>query len=133
MKSRTIKTKKGSCTLIEPGIIRFELNKNAEWTLPDAKETHKANMELSEGGKFFVYMIAKHFFVPTEEAQKFVSSKECTDHRIAGVFVIKNAGMKLLASLFVRFFKSNSPTMIFKTEAEALTWMRSKYKKLAAA
>lgn len=131
MKSSTIKTKKGSVTLVEPGIIHFKLNENAEWTLTDAKETHKANLELSEGGKFFVYMIAKHFFRPTKEAQEFIGTKECTDHRIAAVFVVPNSGMKLLATLFQRFFKSKSPTHIFKTEAEAFKFMRDTYKEIS--
>lgn len=69
MKADTIKTKKGYVSLIEPAIIRFTLNENVEWNLDDAKETHKANLKLTNNGKFFVYMIAKHFFLPTKEAQ----------------------------------------------------------------
>jgi hypothetical protein len=128
MKANTIKLKKGHVTLVEPGIIRFALNENIEWTLEDAKETHRANLELSNNGKFFIYMIAKHFFLPTKEAQAYITAKPRTDHRIASVFVVPNAGMKLLVTIFKRFFKSNSPTVIFKSEAEALKWMRTTYK-----
>lgn len=38
MKKQTIKTKKGSVTLIEPGIIKFSLKENAELDLVDAKK-----------------------------------------------------------------------------------------------
>ncbi len=124
MKSKTIYTKKGSSTLIEPGIIRFSLKENVEWALEDAKETHKANMELSNGEKFCVYMIASRFFIPTKEAQEFISTKECTDYRVGAAFVVKNAGLKILGNLFVKYFKSRSPSRLFTSEDTAMKWMR---------
>lgn len=109
---------------MEPGIIKLSLKENVEWTLEDAKETHKANLELSQGEKFCIYMNASKFFIPSKEAQQFISSKEVTVHRLGAAFVVKNAGLKLLANLFVKFFKSNSPTRIFTSEDEAFKWMR---------
>lgn len=127
MISKTIHTKKGSVTLIEPGIIKFSVKENVEWTLPDAKETHRANLKLSNGGKFCVYMNVSHFFIPTREAQLFATSKECTDYRVAAAFVVKNAGVKIFANLFVKFLKSKAPTRLFTTEKEAMAWMRKRY------
>ena len=37
---------------MEPGIILLSLKEDVEWTLEDAKESHKANMELSNGENF---------------------------------------------------------------------------------
>lgn len=125
----TIKTGKGSVTLVEQGIIRYQLKENTEWTLKEAKECHAANLRLSEGERYFTYMKAKKFFIPTKEAQQFIASKECTKHRIAAVLVVENKGLQLLATLFIRLFQSKSPSYIFKTEAEAMKWMRAEYKK----
>lgn len=130
---RTIKLKKGAVTLLEPGIIRFTLNANVMWELEDAIETHKANLKLTNNGKYFVFIHGKHFFLPSKEAQKYAASKTVTDHRMAAVFVVANPGLQIFATLFQKFFKSKSPTRIFKSEAEALTWMRDQYKKIAAA
>jgi hypothetical protein len=132
MKAQTIHTKKGRVTLLESGIIRFALNENAEWTLQDAKETHKANLELSKGGKFCVYMNVTRFFIPTKEAQKFISTKECTDYRIGAAFVVKNSGVKVFANFFIKFFKSKTPIRLFNKEEEALTWMRKIYNEAIA-
>lgn len=129
MNSKSIKVKKGKITLLEPGIIQFVLDGHSEITLDDMKETHQANMKLNNGGKYFTYMVAKKFFIASKEAQKFIASKECTDHRIAAVLVVHNTGLQILATLFIKFFKSESPSYIFKTEAEALKWMRAEYKK----
>lgn len=130
MSTKTIKTKKGSATLLEPGIIKYTLNDHSEWTLADAKETHAASIKLSNEGKYFTFMHAKKIFLASKEAQEFIASKECTDHRIAAVLVVQNNGIKLLATLFIKFFKSKSPSMIFSTEAQAFNWMRAEYKKV---
>jgi len=108
MNTQSVKTKKGSATLLEPGIIKYTLKDHSEWTLDDAREIHAANMQLSNGGKYFTFMHAKKIFLPTKEAQEFIASKECTDHRIAAVLVVQNTGIKLLANLFIKFFKSKS-------------------------
>ncbi len=124
MKKPTIHTKKGTLTLIESGIIKMVLKENSEWNLEDAKETHEANLKLSDGKKFCLCLIANKFFIPTKEAQAYISSKECTDYRIASAFVIKNTAMKLLGNLFVKVFKSKSPTQLFSSEEDAMKWMR---------
>jgi hypothetical protein len=124
MKSQTIYTKKGSLTLLEPGIIQFTLKENAEWNLEDAKETHRVNMQLSNGGKFCVYMSVTRFFIPTKEAQKFITTKECTDYRIGAAFVVRNNAVKIFANLFIKFFKSRTPTRLFSSEKDAMDWMR---------
>jgi len=132
MSNPTIKTKKGIHTLVEPGIIRFSLNENIEWSLEDAKESHAANMKLSNGGKYIVYMNLNRFIIPSNEAMAFISSKTVTDYRIAGCFVIENAAMILIGNLFNRFFKKATPSMMFKNEAEAFKWMRAEYKRATA-
>ena len=128
MRKPTISLRKGTISLMEEGIIKFTLKENVEWNLDDAKETHKGNRELSKGGKFCVLLNASRFFIPTNEAQAFISSKECTDYRIAAAYVVKNLGLQLLGNLFIRTFKSKSATRIFKTEDAALKWLRSEYK-----
>lgn len=129
MKAATIHTKKGTLKLIEPGIIKFTLKADIEWTLEDAKETHAANLKLSNGGKFCVFLIATRFFVPSKEAQHFIASKECTDYRVASAFIVRNHGLMVFANLFIQFFKSKTPIRIFKEEEEALKWMRELYQK----
>ncbi|HEY4800580.1 MAG TPA: hypothetical protein VII99_15990 [Bacteroidia bacterium] len=129
MKNRIIHTKKGKLRLIEPGIIQFILNENIEWDLKDAIETHKANLELSDGEKFCLIHIVNRFFIPSKKAQQFVTSKECTDKRIAVAFLVKNTAMKLFTNFFIRFFKSRTPMRLFTSEAAALKWLRSEYKK----
>jgi|ERR1051326_5701008 hypothetical protein len=128
MEKPTVNTRKGTLMLIEPGIIKLVLKENAEWNLEDAKETHKANLELSKGQKFCVLLNASRFFIPTNEANAYIASKECTEHRIGAAFVVKNPGMQLLGNLFLRTFKSKSATRIFKTEEAALKWLRGLYK-----
>ena len=132
MKYQSIKTRKGNLTLIETGIIKLTLKENAEWNLDDAMETHKANLKLSNGGKFCVLLNASHFFIPTNEAQAFIASKECTDYRVAAAYVVKNLGLQLLGNLFIRTFSKNA-TRIFKTEEAALKWLRVEYKNAIAA
>ena len=124
MKGPSIETKKGKVTLIEPGIIHFSLKENIELSLEDAKETHMANLTLSGGKKFCVYMNVTRFFIPSKEAQKFITTKECTDYRIGAAFVVKNIGVKVFANLFVKFFKSRTPSRLFTSEEEAMKWMR---------
>ena len=129
MKDSTIHTKKGTLKLIEPGIIKLTLKADIEWDLEDAKETHAANLKLSNGEKFCVFFVANRFFVPSKEAQLYVTSKECTDFRVASAFIVRNHGVMVFANLFIRFFKSRTPFRIFKDEEPALEWMRSLLKK----
>ena len=129
MRKPSIITQKGTVSLIEPGIMKLTLKENTEWTLEDAKETHKANLQLSKGERFCVLLNVTHFFIPSNDAQAYISSKECTDYLIASAFVVKILGMQLLGNLFLRAFKSKSSTRIFKNEDEALKWLRDLYKK----
>lgn len=82
-------------------------------------------MELSGGKKFCVYMNISRFFIQSKEAQQFTTSRECTDFRIGAAFVVKNAGVKIFANLFMRFFKSKTPMRLFNGEEDALIWMRT--------
>lgn len=127
MGNPNIRLKKGSVTLIEKGIIKFALNENAEWSLEDAIETHQANLKLSQGGKYCVYMNSTRFFIPSKESQQFVTSKECTKYRVAAAFVIKNKGVQLFFNLFIKLFKSKSPIKMFHSEEQAMKWMRKLY------
>ncbi|HEY4800581.1 MAG TPA: hypothetical protein VII99_15995 [Bacteroidia bacterium] len=129
MTKEIIYLKKGSVSIIEKGIIRFTLNENAVWELPDAKETHKANLKLSKGKKFCQLYDGKHFFIPDKKALAFSSSKICTNHRIAMAIVIKKLGLQIFADHFIHNFKSKSPTRIFRSKALALKWLRNEYKK----
>ena len=129
MRAPAINTKKGTLTLVEPGIVKFLLKENIEWGIEDAKETHTANLKLNKGQKFCMYMNTSRFFIPTKEAQVFVASKECTDYRIGVAFITKNIGLQLFANLFIKFFKSKSPARLFPNEEEAFKWMRGLLKK----
>ena len=129
IKAPTLNTKKGTLTLVEPGIVKFQLKENIEWNLEDAKETHAANLSLNKGEKFCMYMNTSRFFIPTKEAQLFVASKECTDYRIGVAFITKNIGLRLFANLYIKFFKSKRPARLFSNEAEAFKWMRGLLKK----
>ncbi len=129
MQPTTIHTKKGTLKLIEPGIVKLTLKENITWTLEDAKETHEANLKLTNSGKYCVYFLGSRFFIPTQEAQQYAISKECTDHRVAVAFVPKKLGLLLFANLFMKTFKSKSPSKVFKSEDAALKWLRETYKK----
>ena len=105
MHPKIIHTQKSTLRLIEPGIIKFTLKENITWTLEDAQEAHEANLKLTDNGKYCIFFPGNRFFIPTNEAQQFVASKECTDYRVAAAFVPHKLGLVLLANLFIKSFK----------------------------
>jgi len=132
MEQKTILTKHGKLILLEPGIIQFSVNENTALNLEDAKELHRAHLELSNQGKHGVYMNIKKFFIASKEVQKFSVSKEVTDFHIGTAILISNKAVRLLGSFFIKFYKSGAPTRIFNKEAEALEWLRIKLKEATA-
>lgn len=122
---KTVHTKKATHLLMEKGIISMTVNENERLELEDAKESHRVNLELSEGGKFCVLLNAKKFFLPSSEAQQFIAGKECTRHRLASAFIVNSLSMRLLGNYYIRFFSNSTPSRFFKNEREALPWLRS--------
>ncbi len=123
-----IKTKKGTHLLLEPGIIQFTADKISNWDIEDAKESHQANLTLSKGGKYCLYVSASIIFNPDTKAKEFVDSKICTDYRIALAYAPKSIAMRLIAQSYLLFIKNKSTSRVFQREADALQWLRDKYK-----
>lgn len=85
----------------------------------------EANLKLSEGKPFCLIMnvLADYYTYSTDAKELFASNEYCVLIK-ATAFVVEQLSFRLMAAFYIKFHKPVSPTQIFGSEDEALTWLR---------
>jgi hypothetical protein len=119
---------KSTHTLLEtdPVIIKMEVEEGIFYELQDVEQAHQAHLQLSEGKSFCVLLdTQKGYFNVQIEAFRKIASPEYAKHLKASAFVVTSMPARLAGNFFIRFVKPTSPTKIFSTQGEAMTWLRT--------
>jgi hypothetical protein len=112
-------------TLVEPGIIKIEVEENALLNLEDVVAMRMVNQELSKGEKFCILWDSRgvHFTIDPQALKK-MASAEYQETRKAAALIVNSLAGKLVGNFFKSLTSGKSPTRLFNSEAEALKWLR---------
>ena len=111
-------------TLIEEGVILFEINSKVDFGLEQMLEVREANAELSKGKPYAVLMISGEFVNFTPEAKAASASPEHTQNRVALAILQTSMAMGLLTSMYLKINKPVGKTKAFSDREGAMNWLR---------
>jgi len=117
IKKRTTKT-----TLIDHKIVRTEYENNSISTASDVWDSYESYITLSQNNPF------KKLIVIGKNAYFDIENHQCNMDRvnpIAEAFVFDSLPIRLTLLNCKRLIHSKHPWKMFKTEAEAINWLKS--------
>lgn len=123
-----IEHSKSTCELIEPRVIEVIVKDNASLEVDDIIEIREANQVLAKGGKYVVLLESGFNTSLSKEAREESSKKEYGETRKAMAFVINSLSQRIVGNFFIQMNKPPTPTKIFTSKKEALTWAKSHLK-----
>lgn len=128
----TVTTAKAQLKLIEKGIIEVDIEDGITIEVEDANKFLKILRELAGNDYYGVLAIPGAFSHATPEVKKLASKELNSPLRIATAILIKNFGIQILASFFIKMNKPQTPTKTFKNRESAIKWIRKKIKEREA-
>ena len=119
-------TLKSMIYLLKGDIVKMVPNENIEMDVKDLEEIQKIKFKMVGERKYAVLFVTPNMGVMTKEARAFVAGPLVNKNAVAKAIVIKNLGIRMMASFFIKFNKPVVEHRIFDREAEALEWLQSR-------
>lgn len=128
MSIKTIVTSFADFILFEKGIIIIRFTFDGELSLEQGKEIYKITIELSEGKKHSLIYDFNHFnIIFSQEIKQGAQLRNPKDDFLASrAFVVYSLSNKLEINHFIKFNKPSTPTQLFNSFEEALSWSKLK-------
>ncbi|MDZ4663359.1 MAG: hypothetical protein SGJ15_00640 [Bacteroidota bacterium] len=116
------------CTiyLLKGDIVKIVPHENIEMDVKDLEEIQKIKFELFGNRKYAVMFVTPDMGVMTKEGREFASGPLVNRNAVAKAVVIKNLGMRMMSSFFIKFNKPVVEHRLFENEEEAIQWLRSR-------
>jgi len=111
--------------LRDDGIVQVNF---AHELLLDVKQCRELNATYDKilgDKKHPILHIAGKYTNVTSGARNYGASEEGLRNSIAEAYVISSLAHKILANFYMKFNKPKIPTQFFKTEEEAIVWLRT--------
>lgn len=102
-------------------------NENIEMDVKDLEEIQKIKFEMVGERKYAVLFVTPSMGVMTKEARAFVAGALVNRNAVAKAVVIRNLGMRMMTSFFIKFNKPVVEHRIFDKEEDAIAWLRSRF------
>jgi len=114
-----------SQVLLEPGIIRIQVEPDSFLDVDDILAMRKVNLELSGGERFSVLLdTTAGYFGNSPEAIRMLASEEYLLSRKATAIVVKSLAARLAGNFFKKLNTPKCPTRLFTSEEDAIKWLR---------
>ena len=107
------------------GILHSHTSSNIDFDVESLKKFNVVMGKMVNYQKVPLLITLDHFAIPPVETRTFWAKKESCPYAIADAYVATNLGHQLIGSLYLRFNKPGRPTKIFKTEEDAVKWLRT--------
>jgi hypothetical protein len=114
-----------SIRFFDTNVVRVEVFGSVTIGYNEALEINEAIGTLSHGRQCLVLMLADEISSVNKEAMIFSASEEGLRYTIADALVVKSIRQRIMANVYLKFFKPKKPTRIFTSESEAVKWLRS--------
>lgn len=119
-------TLKATIYLLKGDIVKMVPHENIEMDVKDLEEIQKIKFELVGDRKYGVIFVTPDMGVMTKEGRAFASGPLVNKNAVAKAVVIKNLGMRMMTSFFIKFNKPLVEHRIFEKEEEAIQWLHMK-------
>lgn len=119
-------TLKSTIYLLEGDIVKIVPHENIEMDVKDLEDIQKIKFEMVGERRYAVMFVTPSMGVMTKEGRIFASGPLVNRNAVAKAVVIKNLGMRMMTSFFIKFNKPLVEHRIFENEEEAINWLCSK-------
>ncbi|MBK6523044.1 MAG: hypothetical protein KBG47_01600 [Bacteroidia bacterium] len=119
-------TFKATVYLLKGNIVKIVPHENIEMDVKDLEEIQKIKFDLVGERKYAVMFVTPDMGVMTKEGRAFASGPLVNRNAVAKAIVIKNIGMRIMASFFIKFNKPLVEHRLFEKEEDAIQWLRNK-------
>lgn len=114
----------GTLTLLEDRIILLETDEHVIVGMDEMQEIRKVNHELSDGQPYCVLTKTGAFSSYSKEMLDASKTYEYSKNRIALAIIANNLAVKMMTNAYIRMRKPPIPTKSFRSEEEAINWLR---------
>ncbi len=123
---KAVGTQKSTIYLLKGDIVKMVPFENAEMDVKDLEDIQKIKFEMVGERKYAVLFVTPTMGVMTKEARAFASGPLVNRNAVAKAVIIKNLGMRMMFSFFIKFNKPIVEHRLFEKEPEAIAWLRSR-------
>ncbi len=108
----------------EDGIVHVLLKKNADITLEDAMENHRATMQLVGDREHAVLVDSRPARSISREARTYFADREVRRKALAQAIVIDSGVSRVMGNFFLGLNRPPFPVKLFTAEEEAAQWLK---------
>jgi hypothetical protein len=108
---------------VEGGIVHVAYLDGADITPEIKHEMHLAFLQLTAGRKMPFIFESKGALWYSREAREYARELEPKQPFLAVAMIAPGLGFRLLAEFYARIYKPERPYKVFKTKAEAESWL----------
>lgn len=125
---KELKITKATITVLKPYLVQIRIDENADIDAEDIYAINTAKFELLGEVPHCVLYIPQKYGTMTKEGREVSASKAINHLAIAKAVIVTNLAQRLVANVFIRMNKPVSPTKIFSSESEGITWLEKIFK-----
>jgi hypothetical protein len=108
---------------IENGIIFSTYSPQLEFNFKIAKRLVELRLKISKGEKMPLFTDMRNLKLIDKAGRDYLSKQEATGNISAEAFVIRNESQRLIASLFISYYKCHVPSKLFDNDDKAIWWL----------
>ncbi|MCB0400930.1 MAG: STAS/SEC14 domain-containing protein [Flavobacteriales bacterium] len=109
---------------IHSGILHITLKQDADIDVEHVEELIKMRVKLQGGKPYPVLADIRKLWLVSKKARERAAQKEMTDLNVAMAILTSSLTSRMLANFFIRINRPSTPTRMFTSKEEALTWLR---------
>ena len=106
-------------------LVRVVILPGAVQTLADAQENRTVMDRLITGRRFRALIDLRQMKSQDREAREYYTQPQHTPGLVAIALLIGSPMSRVIGNLYMGFNKSDIPTRLFTSEAEAITWLET--------
>jgi hypothetical protein len=117
-------TRTGKIWLDADGIMRIVTFPGVEDTMDDAKQNVAACAKLAAGKPRPTLIDMRNLKAQSREVRAYYTGPETARLNLAIAILVDSPMSRVIGNFFLGFNKTDAPTKLFKSEDEALTWLK---------
>ncbi|HEY0602681.1 MAG TPA: STAS/SEC14 domain-containing protein [Herpetosiphonaceae bacterium] len=125
MESQEFVTRTSTIRLESNSLVRVTILPGAQQALDDARENGGVMQKIMQGRQFRALVDLRQMKSQDREAREYYTQPGHTPGLVAIALLIGSPMSRVIGNLYMGFSKSDIPTRLFTSEAEALQWLET--------
>ena len=110
-------------------ILFVRIKEGAEMTIESMREQYNAQLELVKNNKYAVLVDGTSNVDVPSETRVFMANHSPSNRKATAIVTNKNLATRLIANFYLKVNKPKVLTKLFKTESDAIRWLKNELDK----